>query len=450
MGSNPGLKSMLAHGVDRSLSDPNRARRSRHRVRKWRGGAIAALFAASLIGPTVAQADAPSAAITSAPPATTTSTSATIAFKSASSTATFRCRLDSSAWNACKSPTSYSGLAVGSHTFSVYAVSTAGVAGPTVSASWTVSAPALTPAPAPAPTSSATSGTSGTVLWNGDLSTGNLSQWWVQTPNGGQITAVSNPHPDPNFSGSYAAQFGVDDLNVNGQAHPAATLISGNYKLYPGNDFYLGFSVYLPSNFPQHLCYANNGAWITACWMQLMEIYGAPYGGPAPISLNVLGGNGAGHANQFVWNGPYHGISSTYNGAAWRSPQFSTSPTGWQSFVWHVHLSQCGGTTACTGGQLPGFVELWMNGVQQHFFDGSTRVYFATLGRSNWCTAGMGTNCGWDAVYMQQYRGQYPYYTTGYTGGSSTYSPTYPSNGLITDYLADMKLGTSYAAAAPH
>jgi hypothetical protein len=221
--------------------------------------------------------------------------------------------------------------------------------------------------------------------------------------------------------------------------------------MYPGDDFYLGFSVYLPPNFPQHVCIDAHGAFIYSCWMQLMEIYGAPYGGPSPISLDVLGGNGAAHANQFLFQAPPHSITSSFpGGAVWRSPQFATSPSGWQAFVWHVHLSTCGGTTACTGGQLPGFVELWFNGAQQQFYDGSTHISYATLTTANWCAAGMGPNCGFDALFMQHYRGPYPNYGTGATGGSGTYAPIYGSNGLITTYLADMKLGSTYSAVAPH
>lgn len=286
------------------------------------------------------------------------------------------------------------------------------------------------------------------MSWNGDLSAGNLAPWSQLAPNGGHINAVANPHPDSNFSGSYAAKFAISDSNVNGQGHPSAELIS--YKMYPGADFYLGYSVYLPSNFPQHICWDNMGKWVNSCWMQLMEIYGAPYGGPSPINLAVLGANGSGHANQFLFQAPYHAITSTNSGAVWRSPTFSTAPTGWQAFVWHVHLSTCGGTTPCTGGQLPGFVELWYNGVQQHFADGSTHISYATLDRTNWCVAGFGVNCGYDSLFLQQYRGQYPAYSTGNTGGPNPYSPILSANGTVTNYFGDTKIGTSYSAVAPH
>jgi hypothetical protein len=61
-------------------------------------------------------------AINSGPSGTTSSTSATFTFSSPDDPlATFECKLDAGAWAACTSAKTYSGLAVGSHTFSVRA-----------------------------------------------------------------------------------------------------------------------------------------------------------------------------------------------------------------------------------------------------------------------------------------------------------------------------------------
>src|SRR5204863_76837 len=51
----------------------------------------------------------------------TTSTSASFAFTSTPSGATFQCKLDSDSYGACTSPTSYTGLSRTPHTFSVRA-----------------------------------------------------------------------------------------------------------------------------------------------------------------------------------------------------------------------------------------------------------------------------------------------------------------------------------------
>ena len=68
---------------------------------------------------------APDTTITSGPSGTSRSRSATFAF-GATETSTFTCSMDGSAWSACKSPMSYSGLGAGSHTFRVRATDVAG------------------------------------------------------------------------------------------------------------------------------------------------------------------------------------------------------------------------------------------------------------------------------------------------------------------------------------
>jgi Bacterial Ig domain len=82
---------------------------------------------------------APDTAITGGPSGSTTSTSAGFGFRSNEPGSTFECRLDAGAWGACASPKSYSGLAQGSHTFSVRAEDAAGnVDASPASRTWTV------------------------------------------------------------------------------------------------------------------------------------------------------------------------------------------------------------------------------------------------------------------------------------------------------------------------
>ena len=75
--------------------------------------------------------------ITGAPSGTVTSSSATIAFEANRQNATFRCTLDA-VENACASPTGYTGLANGTHAFSVVALDGREASAP-VTTSWTVS-----------------------------------------------------------------------------------------------------------------------------------------------------------------------------------------------------------------------------------------------------------------------------------------------------------------------
>jgi hypothetical protein len=98
----------------------------------------------------------PETTITSGPPGSTSSTSATFAFSSSSAGSTFACSLDGAAFTSCTSPASYSGLAVGSHTFAVRATS-GGVNDATpATRTWTVQAPTPTPTLAFSPTDDAT------------------------------------------------------------------------------------------------------------------------------------------------------------------------------------------------------------------------------------------------------------------------------------------------------
>ena len=81
----------------------------------------------------------PDTTITSGPSGTTSSTTASFEFSSSEGGSTFECQLDQGAFAGCTSPKSYSGLAPGSHTFSVRATDAAGNVDPTPATStWTI------------------------------------------------------------------------------------------------------------------------------------------------------------------------------------------------------------------------------------------------------------------------------------------------------------------------
>jgi hypothetical protein len=82
--------------------------------------------------------------ITSAPPASTTSSGASFSFVSTDGSSNFECRLDGAAFTPCVSPQSYSGLARSMHNFEVRAIGLNGSPDPTPAThAWSVRAATL-------------------------------------------------------------------------------------------------------------------------------------------------------------------------------------------------------------------------------------------------------------------------------------------------------------------
>jgi hypothetical protein len=106
---------------------------------------VRAIDAAGNVDPTPASrgwtvdTTAPETSITAGPIGTVASDSAAFEFSATEAGASFECSLDGAAYAACTSPTSYSSLADGAHTFQVRATDSSGNTDPTpASGSWTV------------------------------------------------------------------------------------------------------------------------------------------------------------------------------------------------------------------------------------------------------------------------------------------------------------------------
>jgi hypothetical protein len=354
--------------------------------------------------------------ITGGPSTTLSSASATFTISKTYSASALHCQLDGAAVAACVSPITYSGLSNGSHHFRVYA--TAGVNGRVVgltqTRAWTVSVPAPPPVVAPAPPVVAPAPrvvtppspiTNPNLVWNGDLSTGNTSQYgFVQGCSAGVapqgVSVVSSP-TRPGYA--YSSAFTVSDQsttancpNLGSAGHPNANIQSpGIFR--PGDNDYIGFSTMFPSSFPSNVC----TPWVSLCWMQVMEIYGQPYTGVTPIGLYVIGNRLA--------------LDETPNPIWTASTDIVKG--AWQDVVLHVNFST---------DPAVGYVELWYNGVHQTFTNGQTRYYEATLKTGdNWD----GTHA--DKLYLSQYRGPNP------------------AMGTLTIYHSAAKVAQTYAQAAP-
>jgi hypothetical protein len=106
---------------------------------------------------------APDTAISGGPNGATTATEAAFSLSATESGSTLACKLDGGNWASCSSPASYTGLSVGSHTFSARATDAAGNtdASP-ATRTWTVEAPS--PPPPPPPSGCTTTATSTAAL----------------------------------------------------------------------------------------------------------------------------------------------------------------------------------------------------------------------------------------------------------------------------------------------
>jgi hypothetical protein len=76
--------------------------------------------------------------ITSTPANPTRQTKASFKFTDTEKKVSFLCQLDGSGYSACSSPKSYSGLSIGSHTFSVMARDAVGHQSGAANFTWTI------------------------------------------------------------------------------------------------------------------------------------------------------------------------------------------------------------------------------------------------------------------------------------------------------------------------
>ena len=150
--------------------------------------------------PAPADVTPPETSIGSGPAEVGPLTSASFVFSSSEAGSTFECRLDTQEWAGCISPKTYSGLALGAHTFSVRAKDGAGnLDGSPAARTWTIA----TPAP--------TNGCDSTVSTSAALAAAA-----VAATNEGKVVCVS--------PGTYA------DLDLHHFAHPTKVTLRSAQK----------------------------------------------------------------------------------------------------------------------------------------------------------------------------------------------------------------------------
>ncbi len=159
----------------------------------------------------------PPPTITSAPANPTTQTSASFSFTDSQRGVSFLCQLDSSAFAACPSATTYSGLSQGSHTFSVEAQDSAGNQSSATSFTWTINS---TTPPTPTITSMPANPTNQTSA-NFNFTDSQTGVSFLCQLDGSAFTACSSPATYSGLSqGSHTFSVKAQDSGGN---HSAAT-----------------------------------------------------------------------------------------------------------------------------------------------------------------------------------------------------------------------------------
>jgi hypothetical protein len=228
--------------------------------------------------------------------------------------------------------------------------------------------PAPEPAPAPVP--------SGRLIWNGDFSTGNLSQY---TTTGGKVqydTSVDEMRVvddpvlgSPAVGGRKALKVTVHNSSKDpAQDSPKHRAQAESPKVIGLTDeVYVGYSLLLPDDFPT-VHTAGPVTWGGANVQQasMWEVHGAPYGGSPPMGFRIRDSLAQQRFGFFQGN-PVNAMRS--------SQLFSTiNPRGrWVDVVAHIKMG---------GSSSTGFYEQSMNwgeGWKPTVFDnGSTRLNMAT------------------------------------------------------------------------
>ena len=196
--------------------------------------------------------------------------------------------------------------------------------------------PAPTPAPAPAP--APTQAASGSLLFNGDFDAG-FKGWYVQS-----LSARATLFTNGAFQGNQAARFEVRQGDVEPDTGSQRSEVSGpTFK--EGQDLYFRDAFRIPA--------ANT---YDVPWQIIQQLHEEDWNGSPGIAVRLENNRvleiGAGDGSPTFWRGP------------------SLQTDRWYDLVYRVNLSQDSSV---------GFIEVWLDGVQQKLVNGQARVYGQTM-----------------------------------------------------------------------
>jgi len=256
----------------------------------------------------------------------------------------------------------------------------------------------------------------GVVLWNGDFSPGDLSQYpEVDVDAGDRATVVDDPILGP---ARKALRFTVhntsrDPTSPTSPKHRAQA--ASPRMIRRGDEVYIGFSLLLPRSFPTvHGRGAVDPRGTKAWQCALHAIYGAPHAGSSPQGLGLTRSE-PDQAIRLVRNGSYRYDSPWSLQTERGTPADVTGR--WIDVVIRTKMS---------ASPAIGFREQWVDTgsgyVKQRFANGRTRLRMRTVDASN----GGGPNSSKLMLYFNH--------------------DAWPK---ATVYFAAHRIGTSFSAVAP-
>jgi hypothetical protein len=198
-------------------------------------------------------------------------------------------------------------------------------------------APSPTPAPTPTPTPTPAQAPGGSVLFNGNFDAG-FKSWYVQS-----LSSRATLFTSGAFQGNQAARFEVRQGDVEPDTGSQRSEVSGpTFK--EGQDLYIRDAFRIPA--------ANT---YDVPWQIIQQLHEEDWNGSPGVAVRLENNRvlelGAGDGSPTFWRGP------------------SLQTDRWYDLVYRVKLSQSSSA---------GFIEVWLDGVQQSLANGQTRIYGQT------------------------------------------------------------------------
>jgi hypothetical protein len=162
------------------------------------------------------------------------------------------------------------------------------------------------------------------------------------------------PTVDPLGSGKEVLEYAISNSD---QPYPGANPrgdVESASRFFPGDDVYFATPILVPTNFP--LVPAGY-------WVMTSEVYGPPFSASPTNAFGIR--------NDLGDNRDHIAFGGTICGDHCWEPSSPINDGRWHTLILHMHFAL----------DNTGFVEIWLDGVQQHFLTGGSpmRLYGPTM-----------------------------------------------------------------------